>query len=155
MSTQLIELVHTNRDLPKVDNPTWKISSDEAGPSKKSTEAPSVPITDASDTSSTADGFDNNSSAVPAKKSTQTYIGHKIPEEFLKKAGLLGNTDADDASYIESLYELNEDGSVLGKRHKSIIENNIFEFSKRFFNVFLIHDRNTCRSLRSIGNVWA
>lgn len=117
MSNQQIELVHANRELPKIDNPTWKIGGDEAGPSKAPTEATPVPFTDdtadTTDIAPTTDGFHNNNA--PAKKPPQTYIGHKIPEEFLKKAGLLGNTDEDDASHIEPLYKLNEDGSIPGK----------------------------------------
>lgn len=122
MSNQQIKLAHRNRELPKVDNPTWKMDSDEAGSSKESTEIASVSIAAALDTPSTS-GLNNNSPATPTKNSTQnTYIGHKIPEDFLKKAGLLGNTDGEDETQIEPLYKLNRDGSVPGRYYRNHIQ---------------------------------
>lgn len=117
MSNQQIQLVHANRALPKVDNPTWKNGSDEAAPSEESdTEiAPEPTNTNASDSivPSTNTAINDSIAAAPPTNSTQNYIGHKIPEEFLKKAGLLGS-DTDDASHVKPLYKLNADGSVCG-----------------------------------------
>lgn len=114
MSNQQIQLVHANRELPEVDNPTWKIGSDEAGPSGESAEATPLPNTDASDSTPTIDAVIDDSFAAPVTIPTQNYIGHKIPEEFLKKAGLLG-PDTDDAAHVKPLYKLNEDGSIGGE----------------------------------------
>lgn len=47
----------------------------------------------------------DNSNAAPA------YIGHKIPDDFLMKAGLL-NDSSDMDSGIKPLYSLNSDGSL-------------------------------------------
>lgn len=123
MSNQQIKLAHANRELPKVHNPTWKLGSDEAGSSEESAETAPVAInTNASDTTSlqplppplSTDTVIDDSIAVSVPTvSTQNYIGHKIPEEFLKKAGLLGS-DTDDSAHVEPLYKLNADGSVGG-----------------------------------------
>lgn len=121
MSNQQIKLAHANRELPKVQNPTWKLGSDEGGSSEESAKTAPVAIkTNASDTTSSlppppsTDTVIDDSIVVPVPNvSTQNYIGHKIPEEFLKKAGLLGS-DTDDSAHVEPLYKLNADGSVGG-----------------------------------------
>lgn len=114
MSNQQIKLVHANRELPKVDNPTWKIDADEAGPSEEgSSETTPMPITNAPNTTSISVAVIDDSFAAPMTVSTQNYIGHKIPDEFLKKAGLFG-PDTDDAAHVKPLYKLNADGSVCG-----------------------------------------
>lgn len=119
MSNQQLKLVHANRELPKVDNPTWKIGSGEADPSEESSEiATASNNTNVSDPAAplppSTDSVIDDSFEAPATISTQNYIGHKIPEEFLKKAGLLGS-DTDDAAHVEPLYKLNSDASVRGE----------------------------------------
>lgn len=116
MSNQQLKLVHANRELPKVDNPTWKMGSEEAGPSEESTKIASAPIISSDSTISLppTDFVVDDTFAAPQTISTPNYIGHKIPEEFLKKAGLLGS-DTDDAAHVEPLYRLNADGSVCGE----------------------------------------
>lgn len=44
---------------------------------------------------------------------TPAYIGHKIPEDFLLKAGLL-NESADDGSVVKPLYSLKANGDLQG-----------------------------------------
>lgn len=46
------------------------------------------------------------------KNETPVYIGHKIPEDFLLKAGLLKDDADDDGTEVKPLYSLNADGTV-------------------------------------------
>lgn len=110
MSNQQIKIVHSNRELPKIDNPMWKTGSDEVPvQSEQSMETKLKPIDRASDAVST-DVLNDDSSAVT--EVTKNYIGHKIPEDLLRKAGLLGNADTDAAAHVEPIYKLNDDGSI-------------------------------------------
>lgn len=118
MSNQQIKLVHANRELPQVDNPTWKNGSEEVDPTEESAGIALTPtkINMSDTTTPTPTPTESVASAsfmTPATVPTQNYIGHKIPEEFLKKAGLLGS-DTDDGCNVEPLYKLNADGSIRG-----------------------------------------
>lgn len=100
MSNQQIKLAHVNRELPQVSNPTWKEESEDT----------TTEVTD-DQTQSEMKNDENVSEEVP----TQSYIGHKIPEDFLIKAGLIGNDADDDETKVEPLYKLNADGSTRSK----------------------------------------
>lgn len=108
MSNQQIQLAHGKRELPKVDNPIWKGDTEgvavEATPSTDTVVADELELPD-----------DVEDSPVITSTSTQSYIGHKIPDEFLIKAGLVGNETEDSSDHVEPLYELNADGSTRGK----------------------------------------
>lgn len=100
MSNQKIKLAHGNRELPKTDNPTWKTDSEDA----------TTEVTDEMTQSELETEAEREHTEAP----TQTYIGHKIPEEFLIKAGLVGD-GIEDETKVEPLYKLDADGSTLGK----------------------------------------
>lgn len=104
MSNQKIKLAHGNREIPTTSNPTWKNDSEDA----------TTEITDEMTQSELETEVENENTADEAP--TQTYIGHKIPEDFLIKAGLIGN-DADDDTKVEPLYKLNADGSTRGRQN--------------------------------------
>lgn len=107
MSNQQIKLAHGRRELPKVDNPVWRAESNEA-----TVETPIDEI-NVDDELLTPDN-DSNNLPDATSTSTQSYIGHKIPDEFLIKAGLVGN-DTEDGNHVEPLYKLNAVGSICGK----------------------------------------
>lgn len=98
---QQIKFAHVNRELPKVDNPTWKTDSEIT-----------LNETENGDDAVECEGAPDETPRTSAT-ATQGYIGHKIPEEFLVKAGLIGN-NAEDVTRVESLYQLNADGSTCG-----------------------------------------
>lgn len=110
MSSQQIKLAHGNRVLPKVDNPIWK--ADSAGAIVEATASTDTLVADEMLPENDTDDFPDTT---PVPTPTQTYIGHKIPEEFLLKAGLIGNETEDSASDIMPLYKLNADGSTCGE----------------------------------------
>lgn len=102
MSNQRIKLAHGNRELPKISNPTWKNDSEDTA----------TEVTDEMTQSEMETEAESEYTADEAP--TQTYIGHKIPEDFLIKAGLVGN-DVEDETKVEPLFKLNADGSTRGK----------------------------------------
>lgn len=108
MSNQRIQLAHGNRDLPKTDNPIWKSETAEKADEDTSTE-----IDQADEILNEATECENLNETATKVISTPTYIGHKIPEEFLIKAGLVGN-DKEDETQSRSLYPLQADGSIQG-----------------------------------------
>lgn len=104
MSNQHIKLAHSNRELPKVGNPIWKAASGDAA----------TEITDEMDGLSPVVDTVSKNQNTANEVQTQNYIGHKIPEDFLIKAGLIGN-DTDNENQIKPLYKLNADGSIYSK----------------------------------------
>lgn len=115
MSNQQIKFAHTNRVMPKADNPTWKAAPEDALPTESTstppTESTSKPPTEIDD--ELVQFVENESDDKVNTAPSQTYIGHKIPEEFLIKAGLIGNDTEDDAQ-VQPLYKLNADGTTRG-----------------------------------------
>lgn len=125
MSKQKLLLTHTNRDIPDVANPIWKSSE---GTMESAAGVELVEI------SHEASNVGDN---IPISTEKPAYIGHKIPEEFLKKAGLHEN-DSDDTNNIRPLYSLKSDGGVPGMYFSSLIINTIiiissFWFAKTYF----------------------
>lgn len=107
MSKQKLLSTHINREIPKTDNLIWKAdSADEI-------------FGDMNGDASQMDG--DNSDNISNTIEKPVYIGQKIPDDFLKKAGLHGN-DSDDGNQIKPFYSLKADGGVLG--------NCVFGFSK-------------------------
>lgn len=99
ISKQKIESAHAGREVPEVDNPTWKTGNDENA-------------TDASPPHDEMSLPDSSETAEP--QPIVPYIGHQIPEDFLMKAGLLGE-DGEHDGVVRPLYELNADGSLPGE----------------------------------------
>lgn len=99
ISKQKIISAHAGREVPEVDNPTWKTGNDENS-------------TNASPQHDEMSLPDSCEAAEP--EPIVPYIGHQIPEDFLKKAGLLGE-DGEHDGEVRPLYELNADGSLSGK----------------------------------------
>ncbi|XP_055628082.1 ATP-dependent DNA helicase Q4 isoform X2 [Toxorhynchites rutilus septentrionalis] len=95
-------LVHANKihSLPAVNNPTWKKDDDELTHSEKK----SLEQLDLGD-----EWEDETLEPEPAP--VKTYIGHAIPQDFLKESGILeytvGNKDKN-----EPLYQLQSDGTL-------------------------------------------
>lgn len=108
MSNQQIKLAHGHRPPPKADNSVWRTETNET-----TVESPIDEINVAIELTSIPDNNSNNSlDANPTP--TQSYIGHKIPDEFLIKAGLVGD-DTEEGDHVEPHYKLNADGSICGK----------------------------------------
>lgn len=101
MSKQKLLLSHTSRDIPHVANPIWKPSEDAVE---------SVIGVESVENSHKVSNVSDNI-FISAEK--PAYIGHKIPEEFLKKAGLHEN-DLEDTNNIQPLYSLKSDGGIPG-----------------------------------------
>lgn len=97
MSKQKIQLAHGNRELPESDNPTWKADENENN---------EVETRNALE--SEIDSKVEVDTSVPTPP---VYIGSQIPEDFLIKAGLLGN-DSEDEKEIKPLYDLKSDGGL-------------------------------------------
>lgn len=55
-----------------------------------------------------------SSSTLTESQSSNQFIGHAIPKDFLIKSGLL-NSSTDESDSTEPLYAVNKDGSVKGK----------------------------------------
>ncbi|XP_055608011.1 ATP-dependent DNA helicase Q4 isoform X2 [Uranotaenia lowii] len=97
-------VVHANKiqNLPAVANPLWK-QEDEA-----SNESPDG-LKNATEDESKIDY--EETSCEPEPTQPTSYIGHAIPQDFLKKSGILeytvGNKDK-----INALYDLTPDGSL-------------------------------------------
>uniref|UniRef100_A0A182Y2V0 ATP-dependent DNA helicase Q4 n=1 Tax=Anopheles stephensi TaxID=30069 RepID=A0A182Y2V0_ANOST len=117
-------IVHSNRieSLPPVANPTWKEhaaeqaeESDAALQGQESgKEEPNVPKLDDWEDSlkeqKRQDGTPHTTESVSSKPS---YIGHKIPEDFLKQSKLLESTVAGGfKGTIEPLYQLTPDSAL-------------------------------------------
>lgn len=103
--------VHAGRDAPEVSNPTWKMDMDndenaiDASPAQGelSPQDVSPPTSDESEPT-----------VADEPESTPAYIGHQIPEDFLKKAGLLHDGD-DREDEVRPIYKLKADGSLPGE----------------------------------------
>lgn len=125
MSKRKLLLTHTNREIPDVTNPIWKSSNEDAMKSTSSRKP--------AENSPKASNLSDN---IPVSTEKLAYIGHKIPEEFLEKAGLNVN-DSDNTNNIQPLYSLKSDGGVPGVYFSLfIIINTIissFSFAKIFF----------------------
>lgn len=95
MANKKLRIVHGNElDIPKTNNPKWKSTENESQAS----------------TSYTIE----NKQTVDSESTPTTYIGHQIPEDFLKKVNLLNN---DNENEIQPLYKLNDDGTTIGNRN--------------------------------------
>lgn len=101
MTKQKLILTHTNCDIPDVANSTWKSNEDGMD---------STAVIEPIENSHKASNISDN---IPITTEKPAYIGHKIPEEFLKKAGLHEN-DSDDMNNIRPLYSLKSDGGIPG-----------------------------------------
>lgn len=99
ISKQKLNSAHAGREIPQVDNPTGKAASDEnASDAIPDQEEMAHPVlSDATEPEP----------AIP-------YIGHQIPEDFLKKAGLW-HEDGERETEMRSVYKLNSDGSLPGE----------------------------------------
>lgn len=146
MSKQKLLSAHGNREVAATDNPTWKANDDESV-------AVAVAVANEQSQISNNDTLDDNTAAAAAVPNTiekAVYIGHKIPEDFLKKAGLL-NADSDDGNEIRPLYNMNADGTLPGeyrlkkKKNKTkqyrVLDNSFhsFDFSKIHQMKYLKH----------------
>lgn len=100
MSKQKKLVAHAGRELPESDNATWKSSDNENV--DKSEEFPEQPIS-----------IDNEDSKILEISEKNKFIGHEIPEDFLKKAGLLDGHQSGNKQ-VEPLYRVNEDGTLPG-----------------------------------------
>ncbi|XP_053674336.1 uncharacterized protein LOC128724638 [Anopheles nili] len=105
-------LVHSNRieSLPPVANPSWKISNDEEQDTKHDDD---MLMDSAEVVLQGEDNKENDQHPVDAGVSQSAYIGHKIPEDFLKQSGILetcvvgGSKDK-----IKPVYEQQMDGKL-------------------------------------------
>lgn len=108
ISKQKLNSAHAGREIPQVDNPTGKAASDEnasdAIPDQEEIEALPQQCEMAHPVLSDAT---EPEPAIP-------YIGHQIPEDFLKKAGLW-HEDGERETEMRSVYKLNSDGSLPGE----------------------------------------
>lgn len=107
MSKQNMFKAHGSKELPKTDNPLWE---------------PEEPAIDANEIDNDEVPDDDNrqkstmtTTRTTTKTTAPTYIGHKIPEDFLIKAGLLNNNNESSSDDFQPLYSLNPDGSTIGK----------------------------------------
>lgn len=109
MAKQKIALAHGGKEIPQTDNPSWN------------NEEPTNVLNE------------NDESEMEQSEKVQEapapYIGHKIPQDFLIKAGLLNNAE-DGGDDFQPLYRLNPDGSTPGENHLShkYVENYLFDF---------------------------
>lgn len=110
MSKHNIKLAHGSREMPETSNPTWKDEEIETSDNDNETD--------------TNDDNNGNSADDVIEPAPPAYIGHQIPEDFLIKAGLMGD-DSDDEKQIKPLYDLNADGSIRGRFDSFLI--NIFQ----------------------------
>lgn len=108
ISKQKIVSAHAGREVPEVDNPTWKTANDGNGTNALDALPQPIEISD-SDFSATIDVAANEPAPV------DIYIGHQIPEDFLKKAGLL-HDDGEREREVRPIYKLNADGSLPGMK---------------------------------------
>lgn len=116
MSNQQIKLAHFNRALPKTDNPTWKSELAEKDDDLEQHENGEVSDGNEGEITEAENASEDVSQAV----ATPSYIGHQIPEDFLIKAGLVGNDDAEDEYQVQPLYKLTADGNTQRKFKFSI-----------------------------------
>uniref|UniRef100_A0A182N8C4 ATP-dependent DNA helicase Q4 n=1 Tax=Anopheles dirus TaxID=7168 RepID=A0A182N8C4_9DIPT len=119
MASDRTAVVHSSRmeNLPAVANPTWKMDGDkeEDGAAEEEEEAKEASI----DPEDFEDEIEPDavetrilSPPAPATQTTSTYIGHKIPEDFLKKSGLLEVTVSGGfKGTIEPLYRAQPGGA--------------------------------------------
>lgn len=157
MSNQQIKLAHFNRALPKTDNPTWKSELAEKDGDLEQHENGEVSDGDEGVITEAENASEDVSQAV----ATPSYIGHQIPEDFLIKAGLVGNDDAEDEYQVQPLYKLTADGNTQRKLNFFIFHYQFVELKINLFILFVYNNidkfiyRNTCRSVRGASNVWS
>ncbi|XP_049538714.1 uncharacterized protein LOC125953289 [Anopheles darlingi] len=124
MANAKTAVVHSNRmdNLPPVANPTWKEShdSEQALPDVMESES-DVQESDCKEEKVVNLASENAEQDNPGhqtsphtRKQSASYIGHVIPENFLKKSGLLEVTvtGAGAKGTIEALYSLQPDGTL-------------------------------------------
>ncbi|XP_050094697.1 uncharacterized protein LOC126577261 [Anopheles aquasalis] len=121
MANAKTAVVHSNRmeNLPPVANPTWKQSqeSEQTLPDEMESE---LDVHGSDCKEEMAENAEEDRQAAPQtlspprKPQSAAYIGHVIPEDFLKKSGLLEVTvtGAGAKGTIEPLYSLQSDGSL-------------------------------------------
>lgn len=110
ISKQKLNSVHAGREIPQVDNPTWKTASDENASDAMPEQGEIEALPQHSEMSHPV-----LSDAVATEpEPALPYIGHQIPEDFLKKAGLW-HEDGERESEMRSVYKLNPDGSLPGE----------------------------------------
>lgn len=138
MSNQQIKFTHKNRNIPKVDNPIWKATPEHALPAEATSTPTPTEIDDELQTVQCEnEEFDNTINTTPSTQS-QSYIGHKIPEDFLIKAGLIGNDNENDTQ-VQPLYKLNADGNLCGLYFYVLLKTKIdHRNSKMFFFLILL-----------------
>lgn len=117
MTKQKLMLTHSNRNIPDVANSTWKSNED------------AMELTAGIEPIENSHKASNISDNIPITTERPAYIGHKIPEEFLKKAGLHEN-DSDDMNNIRPLYSLKSDGGIPGVYFSYSIIISSFWFAK-------------------------
>lgn len=110
ISKQKINSAHGGQEIPRVDNPTWKTESAE----NASDAMPQQDEVDVLPQQSEMSLPDIPDAAANKPDQIIPYIGHQIPEDFLKKAGLL-HEDGDRESELRPLYNVNADGSLPGE----------------------------------------
>lgn len=106
ISKQKLVSAHGGREVPEVNNPTWKTENNENAPDASPQQNEMSP----SDVSEAV-------VAVELPEPIAPYIGHQIPEDFLKKAGLL-HEDGERESELRPIYKLNADGSLPGEQSR-------------------------------------
>lgn len=119
ISKQKIASVHAGRNVPKVDNPTWKSGTEEsAAPAAMYHDDEAAGATSSSHgksptevESTTGPPGESEAHETPDSEPAIPYIGHQIPEDFLKKAGLLSE-NGERESEMRPIYQLNADGSL-------------------------------------------
>ncbi|XP_035785551.1 uncharacterized protein LOC118463215 [Anopheles albimanus] len=119
MANAKTAVVHSNRmeSLPPVANPTWKESQEAEQTLADEMESELVHGSDCREEMAVKAEEDKptpQTSSPPRKSQSAAYIGHVIPEDFLKKSGLLEVTvsGAGAKGTIEALYPRQSDGSL-------------------------------------------
>lgn len=111
ISKEKINSAHGRQEIPQVDNPTWKTVSDENASDATSQQGGIDALPQQSEVSTP----DLSDAAAYEEEPAIPYIGHQIPEDFLKKAGLL-QEDGEREIEMRPLYNLNADGSLPGEQ---------------------------------------
>uniref|UniRef100_A0AAG5DBZ4 ATP-dependent DNA helicase Q4 n=1 Tax=Anopheles atroparvus TaxID=41427 RepID=A0AAG5DBZ4_ANOAO len=109
MAQSKTAVVHSNRmeNLPPVANPLWKEQAPETDDGQE--ELSMIDDKDPRPKVETPEVPDDAAKDLPKP----AYIGHRIPEDFLKKSGLLEATVSRGAKgIIEGVYELRPDGTL-------------------------------------------
>lgn len=125
ISKQKIVSAHVGREAPRVDNPTWKAGKDEnainASPLQDERSPPDI-----------------SEATIEEPEPITTYIGHQIPEDFLKKAGLL-HEDGERECELRPVYKLNADGSLPREQFRIQTSSRVNLIKYRFFLLLQKH----------------